>query len=296
MANRHKSRSIVLQTLFEWDVQQARGTTLNTHQILTTNTQEFAGSDGDIPFMEVLLKGVLEKREEIDEIIQKAAPEWPIDKISVSDRNILRIGLYELLYGDRDDVPPKVAINEAIELSKSFGGENSSKFVNGVLGAVYKDIGEPQKEEAKPRKKGKDLPVQHLCGAVVFARTNEGLRFALVHDIFGRWTLSKARKQSDEEPDNSCAVRAVRTELGLEGEVLEEIGANEYIAMHPEEGKMKKSVRYYLVEVPFGDLQVDMSGGLDSAGWFTPEDLKRLTTYDDIEPIISKAVVVLGEK
>ena len=83
----------------------------------------------------------------LDKIIEKSAPEWPLDQITIVDRNVLRIGLYELLFADRKEVPPKVAINEAIELAKSFGGESSSKFINGVLGTVYREIGEPGKDE-----------------------------------------------------------------------------------------------------------------------------------------------------
>jgi len=84
---------------------------------------------------------------QIDQIIEKSAPEWPLDQIAIVDRNVLRIGLFELLFGNREEVPPKVAINEAIELAKTFGGESSGRFVNGVLGTVYREIGEPQKEE-----------------------------------------------------------------------------------------------------------------------------------------------------
>ena len=106
--------------------------------------------------MEKLLDGILGKQPELDLVIEKAAPEWPIDRISPVDRNILRLGLFELLFADRKEVPAKVAINEAIELAKQFGGDNSSRFVNGVLGAVYKEIGEPGKEEVGKKKK-KDI-------------------------------------------------------------------------------------------------------------------------------------------
>src|SRR6185369_1678637 len=150
MANRHLSRSIVLQSLFEWDFSHKNST--EAMDIFARNAEEFAPGMGDFSFMETLVKGVLDKQKDIDLIIEKAAPDWPIDKISVMDRNILRIGLYELLFSDRSQVPPKVAINEAIELSKTFGGETSSKFVNGVLGAVYKELGEPGKEETSKEK------------------------------------------------------------------------------------------------------------------------------------------------
>jgi len=137
MANRHLSRSIVLQTLFEWDFNEFKD---DAGEILNRDIEEFGPGLNDSPFMAELLSGVTKKKSVIDEIIEKAAPDWPIDKISLVDRNILRIGLYELLFGDRTQVPPKVAINEAIELAKNFGTESSSKFINGVLGTVYRQM------------------------------------------------------------------------------------------------------------------------------------------------------------
>ena len=116
MANRHLSRSIVLQTLFEWDFSANKE--IEPKEMLNRNIEEFGPGLNDSQFMGELLFGVIKKKTIIDEVIEKAAPDWPIDKISVVDRNILRIGLYELLFGDREQVPPKVAINEAIELAK----------------------------------------------------------------------------------------------------------------------------------------------------------------------------------
>ena len=129
MANRHLSRSIVLQTLFEWDFKN-RPADDGVFDILSRNESEFAPGNEDIPFMRKIMGYVVNKIEIIDQIIEKAAPEWPISKINAVDRNILRIGLGELLFGDHQEVPPKVAINEAIELAKTFGGDSSSRFVN----------------------------------------------------------------------------------------------------------------------------------------------------------------------
>jgi N utilization substance protein B len=134
MASRHLSRSIAMQSLYEWDFYQKKA---NLEEIVERNLKEFGpGLDGGFVFE--LVSGVVSHLKEIDEIISKAAPQWPIEQISIVDRNVLRIGIYELLFGDKKAVPPKVAINEAIELAKGFGGENSGKFVNGVLGTVYK--------------------------------------------------------------------------------------------------------------------------------------------------------------
>jgi len=148
-----------MQSLFEWDFNSLPEDKIN--DIVARNASEFASGLNDLSFINTLVDGVLKKKGKLDEIITKAAPDWPIEKISVMDRNILRIGLYELLFGDRKEVPPKVAINEAIELAKTFGGETSGKFVNGVLGAVYKELGEPGKNEIS-KKKNPDIPYEKM--------------------------------------------------------------------------------------------------------------------------------------
>ena len=128
MANRHLSRSIVLQTLFEWDFNN--GKNFDLKEVANRNLDEFAPGLEDGDFVFLLLDQVIKKHKVIDEIITKAAPDWPLDKISFIDKNILRIGLTELLFGDRTQVPPKVAINESIELAKTFSGPTSGKFIN----------------------------------------------------------------------------------------------------------------------------------------------------------------------
>lgn len=136
MATRHLVRTVVLQSLYEWDFHDRKRDLV---EIVDRNLQEFAPGIDEPDFAWRIVKGIVEHLREIDQIIVKAAPEWPLERIAIIDRNILRIGLYELLYADPEEVPPKVAINEAIELAKSHGGPNSGKFVNGVLGAVYRE-------------------------------------------------------------------------------------------------------------------------------------------------------------
>lgn len=134
MANRHLARTIALQTLYEWDFNKQH---VPLEQILKRNIHEFAPVFDDQQFSERLVQGVLDHLTDINTFITRYAPEWPLDQITVIDRNVLRIGLYELKFDN--DIPPKVAINEAIELAKTFGGPSSGKFVNGVLGSIYKD-------------------------------------------------------------------------------------------------------------------------------------------------------------
>ena len=150
MASRHLSRSVAMQSLYEWDFRGRKKESLD--EIVERNIKEFAAGMEDTTFIHDLIDGVIGRIDELDKIIEKAAPQWPLEQIAVVDRNVLRIGLFELLFGKRDEVPPKVAINESIELAKSFGGESSGKFVNGVLGTVYREIGEPGKEHVREEK------------------------------------------------------------------------------------------------------------------------------------------------
>jgi len=145
MANRHLSRSIAMQSLFEWDFRGQDNAVIE--EIIKKNVGEFGPGMDDDSFVFYLVKSTLENREKIDKLIEKCAPEWPLAQVTAVDRNILRLGIFELLYGDYEKVPPKVAINEAIELAKSFGGESSGRFVNGVLGTIYRELGEPMKDD-----------------------------------------------------------------------------------------------------------------------------------------------------
>lgn len=136
MSNRHLLRSIAMQSLFQWDFMGQPSAILPA--LIQQNVDEFAEGSKDAEFALELVDGVLSHQAEIDDLIQKFAPQWPIDQITIIDRNILRLGTYELQFSET--IPAKVAINEAIELAKSFGGQASGRFVNGVLGAMYKEM------------------------------------------------------------------------------------------------------------------------------------------------------------
>lgn len=148
MSNRHLARTIAMQTLYQWDFNQIDKATALKY--LNDNKEEFAPAFDDGGFMEALIVAVIDHQKEIDSYIQQYAPEWPIDQITMVDRNILRVGVYELVLSP--DVPSKVAINEAIELAKTFGGQASGKFVNGVLGAIYKDLDSKKKLKEQIKK------------------------------------------------------------------------------------------------------------------------------------------------
>ena len=142
MSNRHLARTIALQTLFAWDFNKNDSQTLES--LIHDNFVNFAPNFDDGGFVEELVKGVIDNLEIIDALIVRYATEWPLDQITTIDRNVLRLGIYELVY---TEIPPRVAINEAIEVAKSFGGDASGKFINGVLGAIYNDWPEEEKKK-----------------------------------------------------------------------------------------------------------------------------------------------------
>jgi transcription antitermination protein NusB len=304
MANRHLSRSIVLQSLFEWDF---CGKPENLKGIIDRNIAEFAPGHSDNAFIYSLAELVQRKQTILDDIITKAAPEWPLEKIGNVDRSVLRMGLSELLFGDRDQVPPKVAINEAIELAKTFGGENSGKFVNGVLGAVYKEIGEPGKDQTSKQKATKKapiydeqdiskIPIEYKAGAMVYAVSDGVVYIAMVHDVFGYWTLSKGGCEPGEELEQA-AVREINEEIGLDITIEGKLGEIEYMAYHPEKGKLRKILTIFLGKSEYKELTLEVgSGGLDKAQWFQLHEVLDLTVYDDILPLIAKAIEQITTK
>jgi N utilization substance protein B len=152
-SNRHLGRIVALQTLYEQDFRQEAGdSTLDVDEVLARNIARYRETIDDTDFIRQLVDGVSKHQADLDGTLQPIAPEWPIEQIARMDRVVLRIGAYELLYAT--DVPPKVVINEAVELAKAFGGDNSSKFINGVLGSLLRQK-EGTAEATKPKKSAK---------------------------------------------------------------------------------------------------------------------------------------------
>jgi len=147
-SNRHLGRIVALQTLYEYEFRKSSADeTVEINDILNRNLERYETTIDDKGFVETLVKGVLKERDDLDAKIQPIAPDWPIDQIARVDCNILRIGLYELLHQAKV-IPPKVAINEAVELAKAFGSDNSSKFINGVLGTAYRTLVEDKTDDS----------------------------------------------------------------------------------------------------------------------------------------------------
>lgn len=298
MSTRHIARTIALQTLFELDMKGEMNITPEESQVLILrNTEEFGEGIKDTTFAKNIVTNALSRRITIDDIITRAAPDWPLEKIGIVDRNILRIGLTELLFGDRTQVPPKVAIDEAIELAKAYAGDTSGKFVNGVLGAIYKEMGEPEKAQTTKTKKEhfESTKRELLAGAVVCAIHDHKVHVALVHDVFGYWTLPKGHIQGTVATEEEV-IQAIKKEINIESIIIETIGENEYIANKPDQGKVVKHVKYYLAKTEYTPLSLEKKGGLDEARWFSLAESSTLRMYDDIKTIIAKAKAVIEEK
>lgn len=139
-SNRHLGRIVALQSLYEYEFRSEAGdSTVDIDTILGRNLERYSDEIEDTEFVKDIVLGVLHRSAELDEVLQPIAPEWPLAQISRVDHGVLRLGLYELLH-QGEKIPPKVAINEAVELAKAFGSDNSSKFVNGVLGTAYRTL------------------------------------------------------------------------------------------------------------------------------------------------------------
>ncbi len=284
MSSRHLSRTAALQALYAADLtgelsiarlEVARG----------ENTQSFEQDEDDAQFTSALLKGIAAKQGEIDAVIERAAPEWPIAKIAIIDRNILRLGLFELLFVGEDGVPPKVALNEAIELAKTFGGESSGRFVNGVLGSVYRDLGSPRRDE-KPKVNEKE----YFAGIVVCARDGAHVFVALIKDPFDHWTLPKTRYQKGELSDEA-ALRAAREDLGLESVTLRApLGEHEYEAHDPDTSFVTRRVAYYVATAKRAPLHSVAGTSAREAAWFSEHELADLEIYNDLKGIIESGL------
>lgn len=304
--NRHLARGIALQILFELDINQKLNIKKeDLQEMIDRETHEFASTTDD-GFILDLITDIQARLATLDEIIVRAAPEWPLEKINAMDRNILRLGLAELLFHS-DTVPPKVAIDEAIELAKKYSGVAAHKFVNGVLGAIYKEMGEPRKDEEAQKKT--DLATINLVGGVVYSILAGKIFIAFVKDIFKHWTLPKG-KLLDGEDIRVGAIRKIQEEIGIETVIKDKLAENTYVAnlkydteeeidnknqelvkiRKPKE-KIKKQVIYFLAEGVYGPLTLEAENtGLTEAKWFTLDQVETLNVYEDIKPILAIAI------
>ena len=279
--SRRDARIVIIQALFENDFHQREPDSAYMIQIFNAIAREHNPALVDNEYAKKVLAGIASKYYDINAIIERAAPDWPLDKIGSVDRNILRLGVFELLFGKDLEVPGRVALNEAIEITKMFLGDGARRFVNGVLGSIYTEVKDPAEDAYVPKK------MQHKksVGGVIFRLDEDGSPwFAFVHDVFGKWTLSKGGLEEEESIDNGLK-RVIKDEIGVAIEVIEKIGSNAYKA-HPPTGPVLKEVTYLLARTDDDLLTLKETEGLDQAKWFSFDEAKKLSFYPDLRQII----------
>ncbi len=285
MANRHLSRTIALQSLFEWDFTKGK---INIKKAIKRNKKEFAPNFEDENFSLDLAESVVKNIKKIDKLIVKFAPEWPLDQIIATDRNVLRIGVYELKLSL--DIPPKVAINEAIELAKAFGGDASGKFVNGVLGSVYKEMMKKGEKQTLSSQGVKEIS----SGGLIYRKEDDGYYFVLVLDAYDKWTFPKGHVEEGEELEET-ALRELKEETGLKKlKIIDYIGETQVKVHKPKEKPFRKLIKYFLVETKSKDIKIPDTKELKDVKWYTKKDVLKTLGYKNAEEIFSNGLEKLG--
>ena len=280
MSNRHLARTLVLQTLFQWDFNQK---TENAHQLLAFNQKEFATDLDDQGFAEKLLDSIIEKNKELDLLIAAHAPEWPLEQITPLDRNVLRIGIYELKFSP--DIPPKVAINEAIELAKTYSGPSAGKFINGVLGSIYKKM----QETGEKKDLESDPPREYSAGGVVFRREGETYQFVLILDAYGKWTFPKGHIEKQENQEEA-AKREIEEEIGIQQLIsYGYLGSIDIKVNEPNKRPVPKTVYYHLFETTDEKLTV-AEPEVKEAKWMDQAEALKLISYENAKEIFKAAL------
>jgi len=266
---------VVLQSLYEWDFDEER----DIAEILKRNIEN-SGFKVDEEFCRKIIKGTVEKISEINDLIKKTAPEWPLEQIATIDRSILRIGIYELIYDA--EVPPKAVINEAVELGKEFGGENSGKFINGVLGTIYRASSKYEEE---------NLIIS--AGGIIYRVENGKNFFIIVKNPYDKWTFPKG-KVEEGETWQEAAVREIQEETGItEAEILGEVGEIKFTDKSGEE-VIKKSVHFYLIRTTQVNTIINPEAHIKEIKWVEEGEVLNHLDYPNLVDLFKKAVEDIG--
>jgi N utilization substance protein B len=303
MSLRHISRVIVFQTIYcldskdclDLDIENAKTEMSKILELL-----DISEKDLDHEYAVTLIKNILDRRITIDEILQRAAPDWPLYKIHSVDRNILRLSICELLFSPHTEVPMKVAINESIEIAKEYGSENSGKFVNGVLGHIYReicDVHDIQSQQVMQQEIKNDTSyiVKHMIGVLLYKTENGQKYFGCIYDIFRHWGACKS-EINPEQDLNQNIIRIIKKEFGNieESQInnVETIGTIDFVTNDKDKKlKVKKQVQYYLVDVDAVIADHISSNGVSKSDWLRIDDkLLELRFYPDFKNILDKAI------
>jgi transcription antitermination protein NusB len=285
MANRHLARTIALQALFEYDFTKGKRT---VEEMVEHNKAEFAPDFDDQGFCLDLTQNVVKNKTKIDKMITKFAPEWPLDQITTTDRNVLRLGIYELKLAK--DIPPKVAINEAIELAKAFGGDSSGKFVNGVMGSIYKEMMKKGEKQTLTSQGIKEVS----SGGLIYRKEEDGYYFVLILDAYDKWTFPKGHVEEGDTLEET-AVRELTEETGLKKlKLIDYIGETQVKVHKPGEKPFRKLIKYFLVETKDTEIVVPDVKELKDVKWYPQQQALETLGYDNAKEIFHNGLKRLG--
>ncbi len=300
MLTRRESRAVTLQTLFILDFKKSDDID-KFYEYTLSDFFDAKEDDGKVverikkdEYSFNLLNSVFEKKDTLDEIIKKAASDWPLEKISLIDKNILRIGIYELLF-NKEKIPAPVAIDESILLSKSFNPSDSShKFISGVLGSVLEASGIEEDESRKWVKK----EYEGKYGFLPYFKDGKKIKVGLVLNIFEKWTLPKGSAKGDFKNENEAILEVAKRKLNIIGEVKEKIGGHTYSAGIINDKRVIKNIQYFLLEVKNkNDVKLNPKlQGLNKIEFFDLDKIKNIDTYEDVLPLFEKAGRILEKK
>lgn len=304
MLTRHASRELTLQALFNLDSRFdfkkkiKNNDTEDIYQNIFTSLYKKEGDDVD-EFSQNLFFGVIENVEKINEIINESTTNWGLEKTAVIDRNILRLAIFEMLFFS-SDVPVKVVINEAIELSKTFGHKKSFKFVSGVLGNIYEASGLKERDDIVEAKKQDEeyagALVEGKVGAMVFSRKDGEVYLAFIRNIFGFWTLAKGSIDEGRTIEESL-ISKIKQKIGLDIKVIDKIGENIYRDRGKNKIPINKKAVYFLAESEHKDLVLEEGNrGLKEGKWFKVNKIKDLKKYEELTNIFEKGLDIIKNK
>lgn len=272
---RHQSRILVLQSLYEASFDGAK----SVREVLSRNITS-SGYKVDEAFCAKILDGIDTHQAEIDKMITETAPEWPLAQIATIDLSILRMSIFELIFDD--EVPPKAVINEAVELGKAFGGDNSGKFINGVLGTIF-----------RASKKFIDDDIVMAAGGIVYRELpGHERQFLAIKNMYKKWTFPKGRVQ-DNETWQEAALREIQEETGItEGEIIGEIGEISFTDRSLQE-TVNKNIHFYLVKTDQNTLLVDPEAHVIDVKWMTEKEIRQNLDYPNLIDLFEQALKML---
>lgn len=298
MSRRHQSRELILKTLYNIDVLDDLKPYTNIDYVIeimnkVREIDSSIESKDDTEYSKKIISAIVDRINTINDILTKAAPEWPIDKINIIDRNILRIGIYEILFASEEGTPPKVAINEAIELAKEYSGQKSFSFVNGVMGTIYKEIYNNTKIESNDHKE--NIKAIHIIECIPYSVDKNILYIGMILDKNKKWCFPRLEENKDKNIEEN-----ILNVLNNKFTSIESL--NEYtkltdknITLSKKEGeKIRENTIYYLVKMEYKIINTLDNTKSISVKWIKSNEIEKLNKQHNTDEIFNKTLEKLS--